>query len=129
MRSLFADPSRIDEAWYEAAADDFLRTWRSPRARMAFFAALRHIYLEEPYGEKGMFTRLRSLETRSLYIYGRHDVLITPLFARKIARVVPGAQVELWDDSGHAPQLEHPLRTADAIEHFLNGDAQASQAG
>jgi pimeloyl-ACP methyl ester carboxylesterase len=88
---------------------------------MAFFAALRHIYLEEPYGESGFFTRLAHLRSRALYIYGRGDVLITPHFAKKIGSVLPAARVELWDDCGHAPQLEHPDKTARTLIDFFSG--------
>ena len=121
MQTMFAKPSRIDLAWYEAATDDFLRTWRSPRARMAFFAAARHIYMDEPYGESGFFTRLAALTTPAYYIYGRQDPLITPLFARKVQGIIPDAQVELWDDCGHAPQLEHPEKVAESLMGFMAG--------
>lgn len=120
MRGLFAKPGRIETAWYEAATDDFIHTWKSPRARMAFFAAARNIYLDEPYGEAGVFTRLERLEPRAFYVYGREDVLITPHFAKKIQRTIPTARVELWTDCGHAPQLEHPEKTADAILDFFD---------
>lgn len=129
MRSLFAKPGRIDPAWYEAAADDFLRTWRSPRARMAFFAAVRNIYLEEPYGKTGFFTRLASMKPPAFYIYGKQDVLITPHFARKIRGILPNARVELWDDCGHTPQLEYSDRTAEALLDFFGDSGRKAAVG
>lgn len=129
LKDLFADPTRVDPTWYEAATDDFLRTWKSPRARMAFFAAARHIYLEEPDGEAGFFTRLALLNVPAFYIYGRQDVLITPHFGRKIGRVIPSARVEVWDDCGHAPQVEHPERVASRLlEFFETGEAELAEA-
>lgn len=119
LRLLFADPKRIDEAWYEAAIDDFLRIWRSPRARMAFFAAARNIYLDEPHGDGGFWARLKELDVDALYVFGDHDVLITPRFAAKVSRTLPGAGVEVWKDCGHVPQLEYPQRTAEAMLGFL----------
>ena len=119
MRDLFAKPNRIDDAWYDAATDDFLRTWRSPRARMAFFAAARHIYLEEPDGDHGFWVRLKAMSCKAFYIYGRQDILITPHFGHKVQVALPKARVEVWDDCGHVPQLEHPQRTANAILSFL----------
>jgi pimeloyl-ACP methyl ester carboxylesterase len=124
MQDLFAEPSRIDEAWYDAATDDFLRTWRSPRARMAFFAAARHIYLEEPEGDNGFWSRLEAMSCKAFYIYGRQDILITAHFGRKVQGTLPGARVEIWDDCGHVPQLEHPERTANAILAFLAGASE-----
>lgn len=129
IEELFARPSRLDSSWFEAAADDFLLTWRSPRARMAFFAAVRNIYLEEPYGEAGFWTRLRQMRTPALYIFGRQDVLITSRFGPKVADCLPDARVEVWDDCGHVPQIEHPSRTAELMREFLPGRRQARRAG
>jgi pimeloyl-ACP methyl ester carboxylesterase len=130
IRGLFAKPGRIDDSWYEAAVDDFLATWRSPRARMAFFAALRHIYLEEPNGERGFWSRLSLMGTPAFYIYGRRDALITHHFGSKVTRFLPSARVEVWNDCGHVPQLEHSARTAGRlIEFFENPAAVAAGRG
>lgn len=119
VKSLFAKSSRIDESWFDAAVDDVVRTWRSPRARMAFFAAARRIYLEEPDGDSGFWTRLSSMQPPALYVFGRRDVLINPHFGSKIGRFLPAATVEVWEDCGHVPQLEHPARTADRLIGFF----------
>ena len=124
MQDLFAKPKRIDDSWYDAATDDFLRTWRSPRAKMAFFAAARHIYLEEAEGDRGFWGRLGSMSCDAFYIYGRQDILITSHFAQRVERTLPNARVEIWDDCGHVPQLEHPQRTANAILGFLAGASE-----
>jgi pimeloyl-ACP methyl ester carboxylesterase len=125
IRSLFARPSRIDDSWYEAAVDDFLATWKSPRARMAFFASLRHIYLEEPHGERGFWARLSLMGTPAFYIYGRRDTLITHHFGSNVTRFLPSARVEVWDDCGHVPQLEHSERTAQKLTTFFRDPAGA----
>lgn len=119
LRGLFCDPNRIDAAWYEAAIDDFMTIWRSPRARMAFFASLRNIYLDEPYGENGFWTRLEQLKVPGLYVYGGKDVLISHRFAEKISKVLPSADVQKWSDCGHVPQLEFPDRTAETMLEFF----------
>ena len=41
----------------------------------AFYAAARSIYLDEPHGENGFWTRLAELEPRSMFIWGRRDTL------------------------------------------------------
>ena len=118
LKSLFANPSRLEDSWYEAAVDDFLSTWKSPRARVAFFKSLRNIYLDEPEGERGFWTRLSAMQIPSLYIYGRHDALITHRFAKKVQRTLPNAEVVVWSDCGHVPQIEFPDRTARLLERF-----------
>lgn len=128
LQRLFADPNSIDDAWYEAAIDDFLRTWKSPRARLAFSSALRHLYLEQPNGEAGFWTRLAKMGCPALYIYGERDVLITPRFGRKVSKVLPGAKVVVWPDCGHAPQLELPERTAAEMIGFFAASEQRRAA-
>ena len=118
LRELFAVPSRVEDSWYDAAVDDFLQIWRNPRARMAFFSALRNIYIEEPYGDAGFWGRLAAMEPPALYVYGRRDVLITSRFAQKVRATVRGSTVTVWNDCGHVPQIEHPERTAKKLLEF-----------
>lgn len=132
LRDLFADPTRVEDAWFDAAADDFIRTWKSPRARMAFFAAARHIYMEEPSGELGFWERLREMQRPAFYVYGWQDPLITPHFGKKVNRFLPDARVEVWNDCGHVPQVEHPERTAGALGDFFraaSADGRAAASG
>ena len=125
---LFADSSCLDDSWYEAAIDDFLDVWKSPRARIAFARSLRNIYLDEPEGEKGFWTRLAGMETPALYIYGKRDVLITHHFSRKIRAALPDATVKVWADCGHVPQIEHPDRTARTMMDFYSRSTSRSVA-
>lgn len=119
LRRLFSDPKRLHDDWYEAAIDDFLQTWRRPTARMAFLASLKNIYVEEPHGDAGFWARLAKLQVPALYVYGRQDVLISSRFGGRVAKALPAAKVEVWDDCGHAPQLEHPDRTAQTMLDFF----------
>ncbi|HEU4480377.1 MAG TPA: alpha/beta fold hydrolase [Actinomycetota bacterium] len=128
LEDLFARPGRLESSWYDAAIDDFLRTWRSPRARMAFFASARHIYLEEPHGERGFWARLSELDGLVHYVFGKQDVLISHHFARKVRESVPHATVEVWDDCGHAPQIEHPKKVVEAIMAFTSGERDVRSA-
>ncbi|HTJ81812.1 MAG TPA: alpha/beta fold hydrolase, partial [Polyangiaceae bacterium] len=59
LRSLFARPERVPRAALDAAADEFVRVFHSPRGRIAFFHAAREIYLEDPHGVRGFWDRLR----------------------------------------------------------------------
>jgi pimeloyl-ACP methyl ester carboxylesterase len=128
LKQLFADAGCVDESWYDAAIDDFLDVWKSPRARIAFARSLRNIYLDEPEGEAGLWARLSHMETPSMYIYGRRDVLITHHFSRKIRKFVPQAKVHVWKDCGHVPQIEHPERTARAMLDFYSSAIGARAA-
>jgi pimeloyl-ACP methyl ester carboxylesterase len=106
------------DGWSAVGVDEFLRAYLTPRGRAAFYASLRNIYLDEPEGDTGFWTRLRALEHESLFVWGQRDRLVPIAFARHVREALPGAQhVELA--CGHVPQLEAPRETHAAIRRFL----------
>jgi len=107
-----------NRGWSAAGVDEFLRAYLTPRGRAAFYAAARNIYLDEPHGDDGFWKRLESLQTDSLFVWGRHDTLVPIAFMKHVERALPSARhVEL--DSGHVPQLERPRETHAAMLDFL----------
>jgi pimeloyl-ACP methyl ester carboxylesterase len=104
--------------WAAAGVDEFLRAYFTPRGRAAFYAAARNIYLDEPHGDDGFWTRLAELSPETLFVWGRNDNLVPISFMKHVERILPAARhVEL--DCGHVPQLERPRETHAAIERFL----------
>jgi pimeloyl-ACP methyl ester carboxylesterase len=109
-----------NDGWRAAGVDEFLRAYLTPAGRAAFYAAARHIYLDEPHGKDGFWPRLATLEAEALFVWGRRDQLVPIGFARHVADAVPHAsQLEL--DCGHVPQVESPEQTNRAIAMFLSG--------
>jgi pimeloyl-ACP methyl ester carboxylesterase len=104
--------------WIQAGVDEFLRAYLTPRGRVAFYAAARQIYLEEPHGADGFWTRLAGLAPRALFIWGKLDWLVPLAFAAHVRRTLPAAR-HLELDCGHVPQLERPARTHAAVSAFL----------
>ncbi len=96
-----------DDGWTAAGVDEFLRAYLTRAGRAAFYAAARQIYLEEPHGADGFWTRLRGLEPDSLFVWGRRDRLVPIAFERHVADALPQAQ-HLELDCGHVPQIERP---------------------
>lgn len=121
LRSLFADPSRLPETWYDAAIDEFARMLGTRRGRVAFFSALRQIYLDEPFGEHGFWERLPGLLPPALFVWGDRDVLVPAGFARHVDEALPDVQTVILDDCGHVPQFEHQARTVELVGTFLAG--------
>ncbi len=121
LRSLFADPRRISQAALDAAADEFVRVFATPRGRIAFFHAAREIYLEHPHGDDGFWTRLRSLSRPALFIFGDKDWLVPRAFLRHVREAAPGAEGETFHDCGHVPQFELPEQTHARLRRFFAG--------
>ena len=104
--------------WTAAGIDEFLRAYLTGRGRAAFYAAARNIYLDEPHGDEGFWTRLESLQGDSLFVWGRKDTLVPIGFMKHVERCLPNARhVEL--PCGHVPQVERPRETHAAIRKFL----------
>lgn len=108
------------DGWSAAGVDEFLRSYLTPRGRVAFYETARNIYLDEPHGEEGLWTRLAALSPPALFVWGRRDQLVPIGFRRHVERVLPAAR-HLELDCGHVPQLEAPEETHGAIRELLAG--------
>ncbi len=106
------------DRWTAAGIDEFLRSYLTPRGRAAFYAAARNIYLEDPHGAEGFWTRLGGLAVPSLFVWGRRDTLVPIAFEPHVRDTLPAAE-HLELDCGHVPQLERPRETHEAMERFL----------
>jgi pimeloyl-ACP methyl ester carboxylesterase len=120
LRGLFADQTRLPDAWYEAAIDEFSRVVTMRPNRLAIFSALRHIYLDEPFGESGFWNRLPSLKPPALFVWGDKDVLVPAGFARFVEAALPQGKSVVLEDCGHVPQFEHRDLTSVLTRDFIS---------
>jgi pimeloyl-ACP methyl ester carboxylesterase len=125
--SMFARPERLDPAAAEVAADEFCRAYRSRSARVAFFASLRNIYLDQAYGERGLWTRLERLEPPAMFVWGDSDRLVPSGFARHVAEALPDARQVILSECGHVPQVELPERTNGLIRETIDRAAAPAE--
>ena len=118
--NMFSRPERIHPSAADVAVEEFLRTYRSLNARVAFHASARHIYLEEPKGPDGFWTRLRDLEPPAMFVWGDEDPLVPPAFARYVRDALPDAHQVVLEQCGHVPQVEHPVDANALVHDFIN---------
>jgi pimeloyl-ACP methyl ester carboxylesterase len=121
LRLLFAHPERLTPAAYHAAAGEFARVYRDRGHRIAFYAALRQIYLDDAFGTDGFWRRLPQLQVPALFVWGGRDRLVPATFARHVTEAVPAAETVVIGDCGHVPQFELPEETNRVIREFLSG--------
>lgn len=124
VKDLFAHPESIDPDLIEITAQEFCRQYRSRNARIAFYAAARNIYLDQPFGEDGMWTRLAELKPPTLFVFGQHDKLVPAGFSPHCEQALPNGSCVVLEDCGHVPQIERPERT-----HALIGAHIAANLG
>lgn len=117
--SLFADPDAIDPSVADVVIDEFQRIYASAGGRIAFLSAARNIYLDEPFGRDGFYGRLAGLQTPALFVWGSHDRVIPPAFARHVGEWLPAAEQIVLEGCGHVPQVERAEQTIGLLERFF----------
>jgi pimeloyl-ACP methyl ester carboxylesterase len=95
-------------------------------ARSAFLHTLRAVI--EPGGQRvNAGDRLYLAEDMpSLIVWGRRDPIIPVRHADVAHRGMPGSRLEVFDESGHFPQLDDPLRFARTLADFVDSSEPAN---
>jgi pimeloyl-ACP methyl ester carboxylesterase len=72
-----------------------------------------------PIPDKGLRKRIHRVSMPTLLVWGKDDRIVPPVYAEEFARRIAGARVEIVDQAGHAPHLEHPETVARLVHSFL----------
>ncbi|MGH3441907.1 MAG: alpha/beta fold hydrolase [Nitriliruptorales bacterium] len=126
VADLFADPARIPPQNIAAAAEEFLRSVKDARHRLAIAACARHLGAEKANGRNSFWERLEGLRTPSYWVWGSEDRLSSCRYAERVRTHAPTARVEVWDGIGHVPQFEDIDGTNVRVGAFLD-DLEASR--
>jgi pimeloyl-ACP methyl ester carboxylesterase len=118
VRRMFAHPERLAPETLALAAQEFVRIYREPRARMAFFSSLRHLVTEAADPFWASTARIR---VPALVVVGLGDRIVPPGLGARLARQLPNATLHAMPEVGHVPQFEAPDRTMEAIRVFIDG--------
>jgi pimeloyl-ACP methyl ester carboxylesterase len=96
-------------------------------ARMAFIHTLRAVL--DIGGQRVSATdRLYLAELLpSLVIWGGHDPLIPVEHAHVAHRELPNSRLEIFEDAGHFPQLQEPVRFAHTLIDFIESTEPAQR--
>jgi pimeloyl-ACP methyl ester carboxylesterase len=88
--------------------------------RAAFIHTVRAVI--DPMGQRINATDRIYLASKmpTLIIWGRRDRIIPVAHAEPAHKGMPGSRLELFDDSGHFPHLDDPLRFARTLMHFFD---------
>ena len=63
--------------------------------------------------------RIATIRTPTLVIWGRRDKIIPLSVGEYFGRVIPGSKLVIFDDLGHVPHEEDPVRTVKPVRAFL----------
>jgi pimeloyl-ACP methyl ester carboxylesterase len=94
-------------------------------ARSAFIHTLRGVI--DPSGQRINASDRLYLASKmpSLIVWGRRDRIIPVEHAQPAHEGMPGSTLELFDEAGHFPHLDDPLRFARTLETFLHETSPA----
>ena len=105
---------------------EIFESFKDPRAR----AAIRHV-VRAVVDLKGQIVTMvdRAYLTEAmpmLVVWGSDDAVIPVEHAENVARLAPGAVVEVLTNSGHFPHKDHPDRFVKILQEFVRATQPAS---
>lgn len=80
-------------------------------------------------GEARLWRQLATIEAPGLVVWGRHDRLVSPALAARVARTLPRGRVLLLPDAGHVAQMEQPEAVARALLRLVEEAGTGAGAG
>jgi pimeloyl-ACP methyl ester carboxylesterase len=117
-RKAVADPVPVVT---EAMVNTKLKLARLPGAHAAFLKTLRSfvdVAGFKPALVDELQAALPGIAAPTLVIWGRQDQFIDVAHAEVLRRLLPDVEVQIWDQCGHAPQIEMPDRFNEAALAF-----------
>lgn len=77
------------------------------------------LFNEREAGTMDLRPRLKGIGVPTLAIVGRHDFITTVVMAEEIARHIPHARLEIFEDSGHFAHVEEPEKFYRVVKEFV----------
>jgi pimeloyl-ACP methyl ester carboxylesterase len=120
-------PGRVDGILSDERIADHGQLLSTPEYRAAYLSALRSIAgMGQLRNGVVVEERLAELTMPTLVIWGRHDHIFPASHAEMARQKIPRARVEIFDESGHTPQMEEPDHFNRVVLDFLQNPASRS---
>ncbi len=112
IRANFRDPMRVPAF----VLRDLLRLAREDAVSRE--ALLRRLV----YGDEHLDEELHAITAPTLVVWGGADALTPPALGRRIANAIRTAELVVFDDCAHSPNVECPTRFNGLLREFLGRD-------
>jgi pimeloyl-ACP methyl ester carboxylesterase len=113
-------PGSADTILSDDRISNHSRLLSSPAYRAAYLSALRSIAGSRRLRDGVVVeARLSELTMPTLLVWGRHDHIFPASHAEAAGRKIKGARIEVFESSGHTPQMEEPERFNRLVLDFL----------
>ena len=108
-RNIFGDPDKVTSEMIDRSVE---LTQRAGNRRALIARSRQH----QPDND---VSRISQLKIPTLILWGGLDRLVPPDDAERFHREIPGSTLVIFDNLGHAPEEEDPVRTVAAVKQFL----------
>ena len=123
-------PNRVDTIWSDERIASHGSLLATPEYRAAYLSALRSIAgMRQLRDGVVVDDRLPELRMPTLLIWGAHDHIFPASHARAATDRIPNGRLQVFDDSGHTPQMEEPERFNRLVLDFLQEPARQRGEG
>jgi len=113
-------PGGVESIWSNQRIADHGELLSRPEYRAAYLSALRSIAGMRSLRDGVVVeSRLPELRMPILLVWGRHDHIFPPSHAEAAVKRLPHGRMEIFEDSGHTPQMEEPDRFNRLVLQFL----------
>lgn len=109
VSNVYGDPAKVTPALVDRYFELTLREGNRAALRERFRSMVNGEHVE----------RLDALKLPTLILWGGRDRLIPPAIGREFQRRIAGSQLVVFDELGHVPQEEDPVRTVQPVKAFL----------
>ncbi|MDQ3397520.1 MAG: alpha/beta hydrolase [Deinococcota bacterium] len=124
---MFAGKIESDEAFrasYEAIAPLYDVNFDPQRAAermksMVFRAETHNIAFSQNLPHYDLRDRLHTIQVPTLVVVGRHDWITPVASSEEIVSLIPNAELVVFENSGHSPQLEENEKFVKTVRDFL----------
>jgi pimeloyl-ACP methyl ester carboxylesterase len=112
LHDVYGDPSKVNDA----VVDRYYQLTLREGNRRALVQRLQQ-------SERGQDAeRIAELKLPTLIVWGGRDRLIPVSVARQFQTAIKGSELVVFDELGHVPQEEDPVRTVAVLKNFLARD-------
>jgi len=109
---VYADPNKVTDELVQRYYELMLR----PGNRKAFVERVKVEYKSNP-------SNLDQISSPTLILWGKQDRWIPYTHAREYQRLIPNTQVIVYENAGHVPMEEIPLKTVTDVISFLHKES------
>ena len=123
-------PNSVASIWSDERIANHGTLLATPEYRAAYLSALRSIAgMRQLRNGVVVEDRLPELRMPTLLIWGGHDHIFPASHAQAAKDRIPNGRLEIFDDSGHTPQMEEPDRFNRLVLDFLRQPASRRGEG